>query len=107
MAAEIIPSKVINLVRTISSSQKSKHLYTIADYIVAMATTIQVSKHLLSALKQRKLYEKESYEEVIWDIVEDSKEVNIETKQDIEQARSDISAGKSYTHEQVKKRLGL
>lgn len=72
-----------------------------------MATTIQVSEQLLDTLKKRKLYEKESYEEVIWDLVEDSKEVSQETKQEIEQARADIKAGKFYTHDQVKKRLGL
>lgn len=72
-----------------------------------MATTIQVSENLLSTLKQRKLYEKESYEEVIWDLVEDTQEVSKETKLEIEQARRDIKAGRSYIHEQVKKRLGL
>lgn len=72
-----------------------------------MATTIQVSKNLLETLQKRKLYDKESYEEVIWDLVEDSKEVNEETKRNIEKARAEIKAGKTYTHEQVKKRLGL
>ena len=72
-----------------------------------MATTIQVSERLVNALKKRKQYEKESYEEIIWDLVEDTMEVNAETKQEIEQARADIKAGKFYTHEQVKKRLGL
>ncbi|MBI4919648.1 hypothetical protein HY837_06965 [archaeon] len=72
-----------------------------------MVTTIQVSEKLLGALKQKKLYTKESYEEVIWDFVEDSQEVNKETRQEIEQARADIKAGKFYTHEQVKKRFGL
>ena len=70
-----------------------------------MATTIQISKGLLETLKQRKLYKKESYEEVIWDLVEDTKEVNKETRQEMEQARADIKAGNFYTHEQVKKRL--
>ena len=54
-----------------------------------------------------KLYNKESYEEVIWDLIEDTQEVNKETRQEIEQARVDIKAGKFYTHEYVKKRLGL
>ncbi len=72
-----------------------------------MATTIQVSEELLGTLKQKKLYNKESYEEVIWDLIEDTQEVNKETRQEIEQARVDIKAGKFYTHEYVKKRLGL
>ena len=72
-----------------------------------MVTTIQVSDKLVDTLKIRKQYGKESYEEVIWDLVEDSMEVNEETKREIEQARADIKAGRFYTHEQVKKKLGL
>lgn len=72
-----------------------------------MATTIQVSEKLVDTLKKRKLYDRETYEEVIWNLVEDTKEITKETKQEIEQAREDIKVGKFYTHEQVKKRLGL
>ncbi len=74
---------------------------------MTMATTIQVSERLLGTLKQRKLYDRESYEEVIWNLVEDSLELNEEAKIAVETARSEIKAGKSYTHEQVKKKLGL
>jgi predicted transcriptional regulator len=73
----------------------------------AMATTIQVSEQLVDTLKKRKQYDKESYEEVIWNLVEDTMEVNEQTKKEIEQARADIKSGNFYTHEQVKKRLGL
>ncbi len=72
-----------------------------------MATTIQVSEQLVDTLKTRKQYGKESYEEVIWDLVEDTMEINEETKKEIEQARADIKSGKFYTHGQVKKKLGL
>jgi len=72
-----------------------------------MATTIQVSGQLLETLKKKKQYDRESYEEVIWNLVEDTMELNEETKKDIEQARADIKAGKFYTHEQVRKKLGL
>ena len=72
-----------------------------------MATTVQVSSDLLQHLKQRKLYDKESYEEVIWDLLEDSMELNEETKRQIAQAEEEIKAGKFYTHQQVKKKLGL
>ncbi len=76
-------------------------------YILAMVTTIQVSEQLVDTLKKRRQYDKESYEEVIWNLVEDTMEINEETKKEVEQARADINAGKFYTHEQVKKRLGL
>lgn len=72
-----------------------------------MATTIQVSGQLMETLKKRKQYDKESYEEVIWNLVEDTMEINKETKTEIERARADIKAGKFYTHEQVKKKLRL
>ena len=75
--------------------------------MIAMATTIQVSRDLLETLQKRKLYDKESYEEVIWDLVEDSMELNEETKRDIEKARADVKAGRVYTLSEVKKKLGL
>ena len=72
-----------------------------------MATTVQVSETLLETRRKRKLYEKESYEEVIWNLMEDSTEINKETKLEIEQARAEIKAGKFFTHEQLKKKLGI
>lgn len=72
-----------------------------------MATTIQVSEQLAESLKKRRQYSKESYEEVIWNLVEDTLELNEETKKAVERARADIKAGKFYTHEQVKKKLGF
>ena len=78
-----------------------------ANYIPTMATTIQISEDLLETLKKKKLYAKESYEEVIRDLIEDTMELSEETKRNIEQARKEVKAGKFYTHEQVKKELGL
>jgi len=78
-----------------------------ATYIVVMATTISVSQELLSKLKERKLYDKESYEEVIWDALEDSMELSKETKKRIKLAEADIKAGRIYSLEDVKKELGL
>ena len=72
-----------------------------------MASTIQVSKVLMKALQARKMYDKESYEEIIWDLMEDSMELSKETKRAIEKSRKEIAKGKFFTHEQVKKELGL
>ena len=72
-----------------------------------MATTIQVSEELVSTLKKRKFYEKESYEEVIWNLIEDTLELNKKTKEAVEQARAEIRAGKFVTHEELKKKLGF
>lgn len=72
-----------------------------------MATTIQVSSVLVQQLKEIKLYEKESYEEVIWDLVEDTQEISEQTKHELEQARAEIKAGKAHSLEKVKKELGI
>ncbi len=72
-----------------------------------MATTIQVSQELLATLKKRKLYNKESYEEVIWDALEDSMELSDETKKRIKLAEADVKAGRIYSLDEVKKDLGI
>ena len=70
-----------------------------------MPTTIQVSEKLQKELSKRKLYSKETYEEVIWDLIEDSHELDEETKKDLAQARQEIKEGKYHTLEEVKKEL--
>jgi len=72
-----------------------------------MDTTIQISSELREKLKKRKFSSKESYEEVIWDLLEDTMELSEETKREIEAARKEIKAGKAKPLSQVKKELGL
>lgn len=72
-----------------------------------MGTTIQVSKELQKALQVRKMSDKDSYENVIWDLLEDSMEVSEETKRAIVESRKEIKAGKFKSLSQVKKGLGL
>jgi hypothetical protein len=43
-----------------------------------MPTTIQVSEKLQKELAERKLHDKETYEEVIWDLMEDALELGKE-----------------------------
>ncbi len=86
---------------------KPKHLYTIASYIDTMATTIQVSEKLVEQLKTRKMYGKESYEEIIWDLLEDSMELSEQTKKHIENSKKEIAAGKTVPLEKIKKDLGM
>jgi len=74
---------------------------------MAEVTSIQVSTKLLSKLKARKLHDRESYEEVIEDLLEDTMELSEQTKKDIAEARKDIAAGRVISHEEVKKRYGL
>jgi predicted transcriptional regulator len=72
-----------------------------------MATTIQISEKLQEALKSKKLYGKESYEEIIWDLLEDSMELSEETKKDIREAEADIKAGRVHSIKKARKELGL
>jgi hypothetical protein len=72
-----------------------------------MDTTIQISKRLQQELLKRKFFNKETYEEIIWDIIEDTTELNEQTKKDIAEARAQIKAGKVHTLAKVKKELGL
>jgi predicted transcriptional regulator len=70
-------------------------------------TTIQISNDLANELKKRKFSDNESYEEVIWDLIEDTLELSEQTKKDIKEAEPDIKAGRVYKWEEVKKELGI
>ena len=72
-----------------------------------MATTIQVSNKLVEELKNRKMYNKESYEEIIWDLIEDTMELSEETKKSIKQAEKEVKEGKTVPFEEIKKKIGL
>lgn len=75
-----------------------------------MATTIQISNPLLEQLKQMKLHAKESYEEIIWDMIEDRMELSKETKQAIVNYEKDVKEGNwdnFVSFEDVKKELGI
>ena len=72
-----------------------------------MDTTIQVSGKLRDFLQKRKISKSESYESVIWDALEDSRETSEETKMEIEQARKDYAQGKYKKFSDFKKELEL
>lgn len=72
-----------------------------------MDTTIQISKRLQKELLKRKFFDKETYEEVIWDMIEDNEELNAQTKKELAEARAEIKVGKVHTLAKVKKELGL
>ncbi|MFT4311868.1 MAG: hypothetical protein ACMXYF_01430 [Candidatus Woesearchaeota archaeon] len=70
-------------------------------------TTISVNHELLTKLKERMMYDRESYEEIIWGALEDSMELSEETKKRIKIAEEDIKTGRVYSLENVKKELGI
>lgn len=72
-----------------------------------MDTTIQISRDLLNALKQMKIHEKESYENLIWDLIEDRMELSKETMKDIEESEKQIREGETTSLEEIKKKLRI
>ncbi len=68
-------------------------------------TTIQISKDLLHDLKSRKMYDKESYEDIIRDLLEDTMELSEQTLANIRTSEADIKAGRVHTLDEVEKRL--
>ncbi|MFO7678335.1 MAG: hypothetical protein R6V50_08155 [Thermoplasmatota archaeon] len=72
-----------------------------------MDTSIQISKRLQRELLKRKFFDKETYEEVIWDLIEDNEELNAQTKKELAEARAEAKAGKVHSLAKVKKELGL
>lgn len=72
-----------------------------------MSTTIQISDDVKITLERMKLFARESYNEIIERMIEDEMEINEKTKKEIEEARKRVKAGKFFTHEEVKRKLGL
>ncbi|MEK6918319.1 MAG: antitoxin VapB family protein [Nanoarchaeota archaeon] len=72
-----------------------------------METTIRISESVKKHLDKMKIYERESYNDVIEVLLEDHKEVNEKTKKELEEARKHVKEGKVVSHEEVMKRYGL
>ena len=72
-----------------------------------MVTTIQISDELKKELAKKKFSDRETYENIIWDLLEDAMELNEETKKELEQSREEIKAGKVQTLAQIKKELKI
>lgn len=70
-----------------------------------MATTIQISEELLEHLRKMKLHEKESYEDIILDLIEDRFALSEETKKEIEESRKEAKEGKVISLEEIKRNL--
>ena len=72
-----------------------------------MATTIQISEKLHKELYERKLFSAESYEDVIWDMLEDTRELSDETIRLIRQSEKDMKDGRMRTLDEVKRELDV
>ena len=62
---------------------------------------------LKGEFSKQNLTSKESYENIIWDLIEDRMELSEETKRDIAESEKDIREGRVYSWEEVKKELKI
>ena len=72
-----------------------------------MSTTIQISNEMRVQLNNLKLFERETYNDVLERILEDMQELNEKTKKEIARAIKEIESGHYKTHEEVRKELGF
>ncbi len=69
-----------------------------------MATTIQISDEVKVFLDKMRLFKRESYNDVIEFMIEDSLELNEKTRLEIEERRK---SDRVIPHEEAMRRLGL
>ena len=69
-----------------------------------METTIRISNNIKNTLDRMKMFERESYNEIIERMIEDDLELNERTKKEIEERRKNPNL---ISHEDARKRLGL
>jgi len=74
---------------------------------IIMVTTIKIKEDIKSALSQMKIFERETYNDVLERLIEDVRELNKETKKEIKTAIKEIESGKYVTHEQLAKEMGF
>ena len=72
-----------------------------------METTIRISNSVKGKLDTMKMFEKETYNDLIEILLEDNLELNEKTKKEITEARKRIAKGEFLTQEEVEKSLGL
>ena len=72
-----------------------------------MTTTIQISNEVKVLLDRMKMFQRETYNETLMNMIEDNMRINEKTRKELDEARKEIKLGKTISHEEVKKRLGL
>ena len=72
-----------------------------------MITSIQISEELKKVLSKKKLSERETYENIIWNLLEDNMELNEQTKKELKASRKEIKEGKIITLNKLKEELSI
>ena len=68
-----------------------------------MTTTIQISNEVKIFLDKMKMFERETYNEILMNMIEDNMRVNEKTARELDLARKE----KGIPHEKVKQMLGF
>ncbi len=74
---------------------------------MADVTTIQIKRATKDALDKLRLSKRDTYNDIIEQLIEDSLELTEETLREIEEARVEVQQGKFVTLAQLKQDLGL
>lgn len=72
-----------------------------------MAPLITISDELAKELRKRKSFKADTYEEVLWDMLEQGMELSDRTKAAIKKAEKDFKKGLFISQEDLIKKLGL
>ncbi|MHA1683514.1 MAG: DUF7557 family protein [Promethearchaeota archaeon] len=70
-------------------------------------TTIQISREMKEKLDKLKLSRRETYNDVIEQLIEDSQELSEQAIVDLNEALEDVKNGRVTPHDEVKRRLTL
>jgi len=72
-------------------------------------TTIQINRETLERLKALRRYERESYEEVLNNLIDEREEETLSDGEieELQEALEEVKQGKTYSIEEVAKELGV
>lgn len=69
-----------------------------------MATTIQISDSVKQTLEKMRVYERETYNEIIANMIEDQMEINEKTKKELEERKN---SNDFISQEDVEREFGI
>ena len=70
-----------------------------------MYTTIKISTRLKAMLNSMKLFENETYEQLVEDLLEDHMTLNPKFRKELEEARREYKKGKIVSFHEIKTKL--
>jgi len=70
-------------------------------------TSIQLTSETKRKLDKLKLSKRETYNDVVENLIEDSLELNEKTIKDLEEALEEVKKGKVHSMDEIKKEMGF